>query len=178
MAGEEKRLEIPWYLQQTDYFCGPAVAQMFLSFFGVKDPQGGWVPGAYIPQPQLWEEIKGNTGGRRPAEAPASVQEFPGQVCDKCESSRGEPPTWECWDTTPEALQKTVTLQSGITLAPRYSADFDEGMNLIIESLDRSPAIPAFATTSTINHWVLVNGYWRNDFGSTDAPIEAVVITT
>lgn len=160
MAGLEKHLNVPWYGQATLYFCGPAVAQMFLEFFGV-----------IVSQPDLWEDIKNNSGGSRPPDAPSSGHEFPEQVCDNCEPNPALPPKWECWDTTPEALKKTIEARkSGVALRVRYSSLFDDATSALIESLDRSSEIPPLATLSLVNHWVLVNGYLRDDSASIEMP--------
>jgi hypothetical protein len=163
VARVENRQLVEWFKQERLYFCGPAVAQMFLNFFGVS-----------VSQPDLWADIKNNSGGSRPTTgAPTTDHDFPEQVCENCNGTT--PPQWECWDTTPEALQKTVAARWGnATLAGHYPGTFDEGVRLLIESLDRTPAIPSFATMQLVNHWVLVNGYVRDDVNSTEFPPQMV----
>jgi hypothetical protein len=162
VAGVENRQPVEWLKQERLYFCGPAVAQMFLNFFGVG-----------VSQPDLWTDIQYNSGGTRPPDAPATDHDFPQQVCENCNGTT--PPQWECWDTTPEALQKTVAARWGnAPLAGHYPGTFDEGVGLLIESLDRTPAIPSFATIQLVNHWVLVNGYLRDDFTSVEFPPQKV----
>jgi ABC-type bacteriocin/lantibiotic exporter with double-glycine peptidase domain len=34
-----KTLSVPYYRQQTDYWCGPAIAQMILASFGIRERQ-------------------------------------------------------------------------------------------------------------------------------------------
>jgi hypothetical protein len=90
-------------------------------------------------------------------------------VCDNCGTDRA--PDWQCWDTTPEALQKTVADETALTLGADYPSTFEPGVVLLIESLDRATAVPPFATITGINHWVLVIGYRRDD---PDLPSEPV----
>ncbi|HET7220947.1 MAG TPA: hypothetical protein VFJ02_22995 [Vicinamibacterales bacterium] len=163
MAGIEKNLDVQWFRQQTLFFCGPAVAQMFLSFLKIT-----------VSQQDLWTDITNNTGGTRPPDAPATGHEFPQQVCDNCNPSSSNPGRWECWDTTPDALGTVVATRGKIGLAARYASRFDEGVEMLIDSLDRTPQAPAFATVNLINHWVLVKGYLRDDFTSTSAPVQTV----
>ncbi|MCK8519619.1 cysteine peptidase family C39 domain-containing protein [Methanoculleus sp. 7T] len=50
MAGEvTKQLSVPYYQQETPYYCGPAVAQMWIDFHN-----------GYIPQDTLWNCIQNN----------------------------------------------------------------------------------------------------------------------
>jgi len=163
VAGTEKNLNVPWFHQQTLYFCGPAVAQMFLGYINVN-----------VSQPDLWTDITSNSGGTRPADAPPTDHDFPQQVCDNCDPSSSDPERWECWDTTPEALSATVAARGGVPLNARYVSRFEEGVEMLIDSLDRTPEVPAFATIHLINHWVLVKGYLRDDFTSTQAPVQTV----
>jgi hypothetical protein len=163
MAGTQKNLNVQWFPQQTLYFCGPAVAQMFLDYVNVT-----------VTQPDLWTDIRNNTGGKRPGDAPASGHEFPQQVCDNCNPASNDPRRWACWDTTPEALGVAVGMRGTVGLGARYASKFDEGVELLIDSLDGAPEVPAFATTYIINHWVLVKGYVRDDFTSTSAPAQTV----
>jgi hypothetical protein len=159
----EKYLDVKWFEQETLFYCGPAVAQMSLDYVKVA-----------VSQDTLWNDIKSNTGGNRPPDAPPSNHGFPEQVCDNCEPNDRNPPMWECWDTTPEALRTTVTAHGGVGHAAQYPSTFEHGVTLLIESLDRSPAVPPFATIQLINHWVLVNGYRLNDEASLEAPPETV----
>jgi hypothetical protein len=163
MAGIEKNLNVNWHRQQTLYFCGPAVAQMFLDFVQVA-----------ATQPDLWTDIQNNTNGSRPADAPATDHDFPTQVCNDCNPGSTDPERWQCWDTTPEALSTTVAARGSVTLAARYPSTFDQGVKMLIDSLDRTPEVPAFATIHLINHWVLVKGYLRDDATSQEAPIQDV----
>lgn len=163
MAGAEKNLNVTWQRQQTLYFCGPAVAQMFLDFVKVN-----------VTQPDLWTDIQNNTGGSRPPDAPATDHDFPTQVCNDCNPGSTDPNRWQCWDTTPEALSATVAARGSVGLAARYPSRFDAGVEMLIDSLDRTPEVPAFATTYLINHWVLVKGYLRDDMTSQEAPVQDV----
>ena len=162
MAGVEKFLGVQWFKQETLFYCGPAVAQMFLDFAKIAAPQA-----------DLWVDVTNNTGGSLPADAPASDHAFPQQVCDNC-AAAGNPNVWQCWDTTPEALRTVVNARAGTSLGVRYPSTFDDGVGMLIESLDRSPEVPAFATVHQINHWILVEGYLRDDEVSTEAPAETV----
>lgn len=163
MAGVEKNLNLTWQRQQTLYFCGPAVAQMFLEFVKVN-----------VTQPDLWTDIQNNTGGSRPPDAPATDHDFPTQVCNDCNPGSTDPNRWQCWDTTPEALSATVAARGSVGLAARYPSRFDAGVEMLIDSLDGTPEVPAFATTYSINHWVLVKGYLRDDMTSQEAPAQDV----
>jgi hypothetical protein len=150
MAGTEKILPVTWFEQETTYFCGPAVAEMFLDAFTISASQA-----------ELWTDIKNNTGGHRPKDAPASESAFDEQVCDNCNGAN--PPVWTCWSTTPEALQRTISARTNkVALAVHYPRDFYKGVEMLIDSIE-SLGVPAFATTNTINHWVLVHGYLRDD---------------
>jgi hypothetical protein len=163
VAAQEKILDVTWFGQEKLYYCGPAVAQMFLNYVKVT-----------VSQDDLWTDVTNNTNGVRPADAPPSDHDFPEQVCDNCETNDANPPIWECWDTTPEALRVTIGIRGGGSLAAEYAPTFDKGAEKLIESLDRSPGVPAFATIHLINHWVLVNGYLRDDEASVEAPAQDV----
>lgn len=163
MAGLEKNLDVHWFGQKTLFFCGPAVAQMFLDYVKVT-----------ATQEDLWTDIKSKSGGTRPADAPKSDHAFPEQVCDTCDPASTDPDRWLCWDTTPEALSATVAGRGNVALGARYAATFVPGVEMLIDSLDLTPDAPAFATTYLFNHWILVTGYIRDDFASTTAPIMTV----
>jgi hypothetical protein len=154
---------VQWFEQETLFYCGPAVAQMFLDYFKVV-----------VTQDRLWNDIKSNSGGVRPADAPPSDHAFPEQVCDNCELNDKKPPVWECWDTTPEALRTTVIAHGNIGLSAQYPSTFDDGVVKLIESLDLPQAVPPFATIYLVNHWVLVDGYRRDDETSVEAPAVTV----
>lgn len=163
MPGIEKNLNVQWFPQQTLFFCGPAVAQMFLDF--IKVP---------VSQADLWTDIKNNTGGTRPPDALPGDHDFPEQVCDDCNPASNDPKRWQCWDATPEALSATVAKWGNVGLDARYVSTFDQGVEMLIDSLDQTPEVPAFATIHLINHWVLVKGYLRDDSASTAAPIQTI----
>ena len=65
--------------QETDWFCGPATAQMVLSALGVAKP-----PAPPTWQLQLWDYVINNTGASRPPSAPKDDGWFDGQKCDSC----------------------------------------------------------------------------------------------
>jgi hypothetical protein len=164
MPGIEKILAVDWFAQEKLYYCGPAVAQMFLKHFGVA-----------VSQDDLWAYIKSNSDGSGSPNPPGagSDPDFPKQVCENCDGTN--PPEWTCWNTTPGALQKTVKGQTAkATLAIRYPGTFEEGVTQLIESIDRSPAVPPFATIGSVNHWIVVNGYIQNDVTSTQFPVEQI----
>src|SRR5258705_9353483 len=163
MAAIEKNLDVNWFAQQTLFFCGPAVAQMFLDFVKVT-----------VSQADLWSDIKRNTGGTRPPDALPSDHDFPEQVCDNCNPSSSDPRRWQCWDATPEALSATAAARGNVVLDAWYASTFDQGVEMLIDSLDRTPEVPPFATIYLINHWVLVKGYLRNDFALTTAPAQTI----
>ena len=124
MSGVQKILDVGWYSQEKSFFCGPAVAQMFLGFFGVA-----------ASQPDLWSDITNNTGGNRPPDAPPTDHDFPQQVCDNCEVDPTKPPQWECWDTTPEVLRTIVMARADVPLGTHYSNTFVAGVERLIQSL-------------------------------------------
>jgi Peptidase_C39 like family len=164
MPGIEKILAVDWFAQEKLYYCGPAVAQMFLKHFGVA-----------VSQDDLWSDIKANSNGSGSPNPPSANTDpdFPKQVCENCDGV--SPPVWTCWNATPDALQKTVKGRTTkATLAVRYPSTFEAGVTKLIESIDRSPAVPPFATISSVNHWVVVAGYLRNDVTSTQFPVEQV----
>ena len=163
MAAIERNPDVHYFRQERLYFCGPAVAQMFLD-----------VTKVVASQENLWTDIKSKTSGARPPDAPATDHDFPEQVCDNCNPSSSDPLRWQCWDTTPEALGAAVEALGNIPLDARYVSSFDEGVEMLIDSLDRTPEVPAFATTYLVNHWVLITGYLRDDFASTAAPATTV----
>lgn len=164
MPGIEKILAVEWYKQEKLYYCGPAVAQMFLKYFSVA-----------LTQDVLWADIKANSNGTGSSNPPSADTDpdFPTQVCDNCNGAN--PPVWTCWNCTPEALRTTVAGHTAkAALAVRYLDTFDDGVTELIESLDRSPAVPPFATITSVNHWSLVIGYLQNDLTSTQFPVEQV----
>ena len=65
--------------QETDWFCGPATAQMVLSALGVAK-----LPAPPTWQLQLWDYVINNTGASRQS-APKDDGWFDGQKCDSCE---------------------------------------------------------------------------------------------
>jgi hypothetical protein len=162
-------LNVPWHEQQLNHYCGPAVAQMFLDHFTT-----GVVPS----QNELWTDVTNNSGGARPPDAPVTGHEFPQQVCHNCQPAN-LPPRWECWDTTPEALRAVVTARTNaVGVALHYEPTKPAGTQRLIESLDRSPRVPAFACIDAINHWVLVQGYRRDfpDPGGTASQVGAFLL--
>lgn len=164
MAGIEKQLGVDWLKQEKLYYCGPAVAQMFLKYFGVA-----------VTQDALWADIKANSNGTGSSNPPSAATDpnFPTQVCDNCDGA--SPPVWTCWNCTPDALRKTVAGHTAkATLAGRYPSTFAEGVTELIESIDRTPGVPPFATITSMNHWVLVTGYLQNDMSSVGLPVEQV----
>ena len=164
MAGIEKILAVDWFAQEKLYYCGPAAAQMFLKHFSVG-----------VSQDDLWADVKSNSNGSGSTNPPSTDSDpnFPTQVCDNCDGAN--PPVWTCWNTTPGALQKTVQGRtSKATLDIRYPSTFEEGVTQLIESIDRSPGVPPFATISSVNHWIVVNGYVQNDLTSTQLPVEQI----
>ena len=164
MPGIEKLLPVAWLKQGTLYYCGPAVAQMFLKYFGVA-----------VTQDVLWAEIKANSNGSGSPNPPGadSDPDFPTQVCENCDGAN--PPVWTCWNSTPDALQKTISAHTAkATLATRYASTFEEGVTELIQSIDRSPGVPPIATITSMNHWVIACGYLQNDVTSVEFPVEQV----
>src|SRR5688572_8397183 len=152
MPATNKKLTFDWFAQEKLYYCGPAVAQMVLKYLGVA-----------VSQDHLWADIKANSNGSGSPNPPSGDTDsnFPNQVCDNCDGAN--PPVWTCWNATPDALQKTVMGRSAkATLDTRYPGTFEDGVTELIESIDRSPGVPPFATISSLNHWVVVSGYLKD----------------
>src|SRR5829696_3161419 len=127
MSGVEKLLPVDWVRQGTPYYCGPAVAVMFLKRF--------WIVAS---QQDLWSDIKNNTGGKRPKNAPIenTDPDFDTQLCFNC--SGQQPPDWRCWNTTPEALQKSLRDRAPhVPMEVRYASTANEGMERLVDSIDR-----------------------------------------
>lgn len=149
----EEIVPVTWKGQDTPDFCGPAVAQMFLGWLNIP-----------VAQSDLWTEIQANSDGK--GNGPIT---FPGQVCINCGTAHV--PAWRCWKTTAEALEKTIELRAPSTrLATEYAATYEAGLARLIDSLELTPRVPPLATLYTINHWVVVNGYRREDLGSIAFP--------
>jgi hypothetical protein len=162
MPGVEKVLPIDWVAQQNNYYCGPAVAHMFLKYFDVN-----------VSQDSLWKDIKDNTQGTRPPGAPVGDPNFDTQVCFNCDGLT--PPVWTCWSTTPEALQLTLqNRKPRATTEVRYPLTADSGIQQLIQSIDHPAGVPAIATETSMSHWVVVNGYLRDDASSKEFPPQQV----
>ena len=164
MAGIEKLLAVDWLKQEKLYYCGPAAVQMFLKYFGVA-----------VTQDILWADIKANSNGAGSSNPPSAAMDpdFPTQVCENCDDAR--PPVWTCWNSTPDALRQTAAGHTAkATLAIRYPSTFEQGVTELIESIDRSPGVPPFATLTSMNHWVIVAGYLQNDMSSGEFPAKPV----
>ena len=164
MAGVEKVLPVQWVPQDTIYYCGPAVAHMFLKRFAID-----------ASQQDLWNDIKNNTGGHRPKSAPVENTDpaFATQLCINCDGA--DPPEWKCWNTTPEALQKTLRDRAPhVAMKVRYPGTADDGMELLVDTIDHPDGIPALATETSQHHWVVVSGYMRDDATSTEFPAQQV----
>jgi hypothetical protein len=164
MPGVEKVVPVHWVRQETTYYCGPAVAHMFLKRFSIE-----------ASQQDLWNDIKKNTGGHRPKGAPGenTDPEFDTQICINC--SGAKPPEWTCWNTTPEALQKTLRERAPhVGMKVQYPEAADEGMEQLVDTIDQADGIPALATETSLHHWVVVSGYLRDDTASTEFPAQQV----
>lgn len=164
MPGVEKVLPVTWVRQATTYYCGPAVAHMFLKRFSID-----------ASQQDLWNDIKRNTGGRRPKGAPVenTDPEFDTQLCINCSQAR--PPAWTCWNTSPEALQKTLRVRAPhVGMKVQYLRTANDGMEHLVQTIDHGDGIPALATETSQHHWVAVSGYMRDDRTSTEFPAQQV----
>jgi hypothetical protein len=160
VSGVEKLLPVGWVRQETPYYCGPAVAQMFLKRFSIV-----------APQPDLWSDIKHHTVGKRPDGAPSenTDPEFDTQICFNCSGEQS------CWNTTPEALQKTLRDRApNVGMQVQYSVTADEGIERLVDSIDSAAGIPALTTETSQHHWVIVSGYLRDDEVSSEFPVQQV----
>lgn len=134
--------------QQLDFqHCGPAVARMILSHFGMTPPQA-----------TLWAEIQARSAGPvGPPYYPTPL--FPKQVCHQCSGN------WHCWVTSPEAMaaaiQDRASLYTGS--AAHYPATKIDAVVAQIESLERTGRFPPAVTIRAANHWVVVAGHHLED---------------
>jgi len=165
----ETVLDVQWSQQGNDYFCGPAVAEMYLRF-AIK------IAGTTAPVPtqaKLWELIKMKSPSKRPAGAPAGVPSYKKQHCDDCGVDQATGKTiWRCWSTSPAGLRVAIDGYAPPTygVEEQYPSTFDAGINLLMAALDGNPKLPAIATKYAINHWVIVNGYRRDQTDDPNLP--------
>lgn len=145
-------LNVDWSKQATETFCGPATAHMYLRY--ALSASGSTTP---LPdQNALWAAISKT------------------QRCDLCGT---DPQTGEtvlrCWDTSPEALRDAVNsfAPAGYKLSVAYTANQGAGTDALIKALETPKAMPAIATKTTTNHWMIVNGFRH---GETDPPPQTV----
>lgn len=136
--------------QETDWFCGPATAQMVLSALGVAKP-----PTPPTWQRQLWDYVVKNTGSSRPTSAPADGSEFDGQKCDWCSGQ------WECWTTTPGVLVSLLNSSQGLgqySITKHSSEEMATGV--LLDTIDRG--LPGIVLVYGDRHWLVVDGYKHN----------------
>jgi hypothetical protein len=138
--------------QVSFHHCGPASIRMIISYYGLAAPQG-----------TLWSEVQENSAG--PLTPPHPSPLFTKQVCYNCG-------TWFCWLTSPEAMAITIrnyALQYTSAVAT-YPPTRDEAVSAQIRSLDRAVRFAPATTIRAANHWVVVNGYHRDDPAYPGAP--------
>jgi len=142
-----RKLPVPDYAQEQGYYCGPACAQMILSYWGTA-----------LLQDTLWATIKAKTTGTRPTSAPATPGHFPSQQCDLCG-------VWHCWDTHPQALSAAISAHTSWfnAVSTSYPSTIDETILALIDSVDAVPSTPPCAAFYAINHWVVITGYHLDD---------------
>ena len=158
-----------WSQQANDFFCGPAVAEMYLEF--AIRTAGTTAP---VPtQADLWEFIKAKSPSTRPKDAPEEEPFYDNQHCDNYGQNTNTGETiWSCWSTSPAGLRVAIYGYApvGYGVEEKYPMTFDDGINLLMAALDGSPRLPAIATKNAINHWVIVNGYRRDLVGDPNFP--------
>ena len=144
--------------QFDDHSCGAAVAQMILSFRGVRPPENGMSDETW--QRAVWADIERlTTGPARPAAAkdcPSYIESFVRQQCVECRDC------FNCWAATPQALDAVIN--SSIA-QPSHSVGVrraeagaqSEAMAAILNSIDRRAPVGALVQAG--DHWLIVRGY-------------------
>jgi hypothetical protein len=121
--------KVPSRKQETDFYCGPAVAQMTLTGLGVVRTQNG-----------LWDKIQ---------------DEFQNQGLAECEPCGVVP--CSPWATRPEALQAVMDRLTGVQIKLVSNASVAPTDHAIVWSVTNDVA--ACALVLGWRHWVVVYGY-------------------
>ncbi len=144
--------------QETTYYCGPAAAEMVLTFLGVARPAG---PKTW--QDQIRDYIEKNTNATRPSlkKAPDSPDNpaFKEQKCDLYEGD------YECWATTPNVLKKLLNANQGVT-SYQVSRRTTErsATDAMLDNVDAGR--PAIALVEGWQHFVVIDGYRHDEAGA------------
>jgi hypothetical protein len=154
----DKNLGVRPVKQETEYYCGPAAAEMVLEFLGVARPGG----------PKTWQDqirayIEKNTNANRPSlkAAPASPDNpaFDEQKCELCD---GE---YECWATTPNVLKKLLNANQSVTTYQVSKRTTERGAtDAMLDNVDSGR--PVVALVEGWQHFVVVEGYRHDEAGS------------
>jgi len=152
----DKNLGVAPVQQETDWFCGPASAQMVLAFLGVANPAA-----ARSWQQQLRDYIEANTNARRPSRTecppPADNPYFKEQKCE-CGC--------ECWATTPNVLKRMLNAKQGVVTYEIKKPTTERGAtDAMLDSIDQGR--PAIALVEGWQHFVVIDGYRHDENGST-----------
>ena len=154
----DKNLHVQPVRQETTYYCGPAAAEMVLTFLKVARPKG---PKTW--QDQIREFIEKNTNAVRPSlkKAPDSPDNpaFKEQKCDLYEGD------YECWASTPNVLKKLLNASQKVTSYQvsglYYRARCDDAM---LDNVDAGR--PAIALVEGWQHFVVIDGYRHDQAGA------------
>jgi hypothetical protein len=154
----DKHLGVVPVLQETDWYCGPACAQMVLTFLGVAPPAGA---GSW--QDKIRVYIESHTNATRPSLADAPESEFnPAFNEQKCELCGGE---YECWATTPNVLKNLLNAnQSTVTYEVARTTTEYGATDAALDTIDKGH--PAIALVEGWQHFVVVDGYRHDEAGS------------
>ena len=154
----DKNLGVEPVLQETTYYCGPAVAEMVLTFLGVARP-----PGPATWQDQIRSYIEKNTNAKRPslAKAPDSPNNpaFNEQKCDLCQGD------YECWAATPNVLKKLLNASQSVTTYQVSKRTTERSAtDAMLDNVDSGK--PAIALVEGSQHFVVIDGYRHDEPGS------------
>ena len=144
--------------QETDWYCGPASAQMVLAFLKVAPPAG-----AGTWQDKIRTYIESHTNATRPSLAKAPDSEFnPAFNEQKCELCDGD---YECWATTPNVLKNVLNANQSIVTYEVARLTTEHGAtDAALDSIDKGH--PAVALVEGWQHFVVVEGYRHDEAGS------------
>jgi len=165
------KLHVEHVDQEETFYCGTAVAEMILKFYGVVEP--GPVLGL---QDQLWTEVCQLTNG--PVRSPNSVNcggymaTFERQQCYQCNRCA-------CWYTTPQALEAVLSARlkkavpMAVPVATMRDGTFDPipSTSGLLDRIDRAAA-PVAALVALGDHWVVLHGYQEADEESQPGAVE------
>lgn len=156
-----KQLGVTPVKQQTEYYCGPANAEMVLTFLGVAQPAG---PATW--QDQIYDYITKNTNAKRPSlkkapDDPENNPAFKEQKCDKCASD----PDYYCWSTTPNVLKNFLNANQSVTTyqVSRRTTE-RSATDAVLDNIDMGR--PCIVLAEGWNHYLVIDGYRHDEKGS------------